>query len=85
MFNRKSTISTMSKPFTPAKPMQPMNNYAKNMKPITSTNNFATPMKPMNQMKSQTMNPKIYQTTVKNRFSVQKTNPFASKNNFRGR
>lgn len=47
MFNRKNPSSNQFKPMTPAKPITPVNNYAKSMQPISSSNNFAKPMPPM--------------------------------------
>lgn len=58
MFPKNKSINTFNNPssnrilnnnkqMTQAKPMMPMNNYAKSMKPIAPINNFAKPMKPM--------------------------------------
>jgi hypothetical protein len=69
-----------NKTMTQAKPIPPMNGYAKSMKPIMATNNFAKPAKPINTYKSNmNMNPMQSPSSMRlnaNRANQFKTNTF---------
>ena len=87
MFNRKNIANIQFKPMTPAKPMAPVNNYAKSIKPMQPMNSFAKPMTPISGTKSSANVMKSFKPVNVNKIPVKSSNTFNKKSlsSFRGK